>query len=180
MKYHVSCEFVAPYLQHRFSDEAKADLAKKAGVNVQDLDDNQEMIIKFSYQDEKGYYIPRNQLLGMLDTAGQMTKKKPRGSMKQLVMSFVTVDDQKVYLNKTKCDYTEESYPKRKDGNRVHIVHPVFEVGTKFEFTINVSDDNNLNQKTIEQILKNGGEQAGLGARRPRNGRFKVLKLEAI
>jgi len=131
---------------------------------------------KLMYKDEKGIYIPSIQIKGALINGGKSVKRKPYGSFKDLVKAYFFVEPAKIHLNKKKPDFINESYPQRKDGARVRLLHPAFEKGLTLNFSLVVTNDD-IDERTIKMILEKAGLENGIGAWRPEHGRFKITKI---
>ena len=96
--------------------------------------------------------------------------------MEQWVISNILIKPDKIYLNKTEPDKIIISYPKRKDGNRIKIIHPAINSETAFDFELEILDEMEL--KTIKQLIEIAGKNTGIGARRrDMFGRFKLINL---
>jgi len=177
-KYNVQCRFLRVYLQARFSEEAQKSLKVKAGTKAKVEDDDSWK--KLIYQDKKGCYIPSVQIMGALIGGGRAIKKKPYGSFKEIVQSYFLVSPEKIYFGKKEHDFINESYPARKDGQRVRLLHPAFNAGTEFNFELLITSDD-VDEKTIELILEKAGLEKGIGAWRSGGyGRFEIVGCKKI
>lgn len=177
-KYSVKIRTIVPYLQARFSDEAQKSLQIKAGIKakVDDSDSWKNLI----YKDDKGIYIPQKQIRESLVNGGKSIKKKPYGSFKEAVQSYFVITPDKIYIGKQKPDSISESYPSRKDGLRVKLLHPSFDAGLEIEFELTVTNDD-IDQKTVELIFEKAGYEKGIGAwRAGGHGRYELLELKVI
>lgn len=172
--YVVTIKTIAPYLQAKFGEEAQAGLKVKAGTKAPTEDD--DMWKKFLYSDENGIYIPAEHFEGSFENGGKKVKKKPMGSFKDFVKAYFFVKERKIYLNKKEPDEIETSYPARKDGMRVKIQHPRMNEGMEVSFTLEVLSDD-IDTKTVSIILEKSGLECGIGARRPRYGRYEVISI---
>jgi len=176
-KYTCTIKFTAPYLQARFSMDAKKELVQdtKKTILKKKEDDSWKNL---SYQDEIGFYIPALQLEGAFIASGKDFKMKAkRSSLSGWIKASLFADVEKFYLNKKEPDFINESFPKRKDGNRVRILHPAFNAGTQFTFTMQCLDDE-IEDGLVQKLLENAGLRYGLGAWRPRHGRFEVVSVK--
>ena len=182
IKFKVEVKFISPYLQAKFSDKAKEELMQDAKQSVLKEKITEENLQWFalSYVDDKGYYVPSIQIEGCIQNSAKDFKlKSKRCSLKEWSKATLFVEDEKNYLNKKKPDFLNTSYPKRKDGNRVKLIHPAFDIGTQFSFVLQCLDDD-FDGKLLKQILENGGKRYACGAWRPKFGRFTVEKFEKI
>lgn len=175
--YNVKIRLIADYLQARFSERAQGNLKVKSGTKAKvDDDDSWKELI---YRDEKGIYVPAMQIEGSLMNGGKSVKKKPYGSFKDIVKSYCFVTPEKIYIGKQEPDFINESYPSRKDGLRVKLLHPAFKAGLELEFQLNVTSDD-LDESTIKLILEKAGLENGIGAWRPRHGRYEIVSIKEI
>ena len=181
MMFKTKIKFISPYLQARFSELAKEELLKDARKTItRNTTEEDEQWIRFSYFDNKGYYIPMEQIKMSLVYSGKDFKMKARkNSLKDWIKATLFIKEEKCYLNKTEPDSLLTSYPKRKDGNRVKVIHPVFNIGSEIEFTIEILEKN-FDKKTLKEIIVNAGKRYALGARRPEFGRFEVLEFKEL
>ena len=176
--YKVKIRLIAPYLQARYSEEEKAKVAKPSGERPK-INDTGDWL-KFCYKDEKGFYIPAEQLEGSLENGGKRVKRKPAGTYCNFVKSYFFIDPRRVYIDKDKPDEIITSYPVNKiQKNRVKITHPQFSVGLEAEFNLVVQTDE-IMLSTVAEIFERAGKENGIGARRPRYGRYEVVELEEI
>jgi len=174
-KYNCEIKLIADYFQAKFSENAQAGLKVKAGTKAKvDDDDSWKDLI---YKDEKGIYVPAIQIKSALINGGKSVKKKPYGSFKDIVKAFFFIEPDKIYIGKQEPDFLNTSYPKRKDGLRVKLIHPAFRVGLKVSFVLTCTNDD-IDKKTVKMILEKGGLENGIGAWRPEHGRFEVLKFK--
>lgn len=148
--YNVGIEMTAQYLQARFSEKAKAELLKDAKKTIiRPLSEEDVGWLQLSYFDDSGYYVPKDQIKGSIVSAAKDFKMKAkRTSLMFWAKATLFVRDEKNYLDKKEPDTIETSYPKRKDGNRVRIKHPAFNVGTVVNFTVECLDDD-FNETTL-------------------------------
>lgn len=181
MTFKVRISFIAPYLQARFSELAKEELLKDARKTItRNTTEEDEQWIRFSYFDEKGYYVPSEQIKMSLVYSGKDFKMKARkNSLKDWIKATCFIQEERCYLNKLEPDSLLTSYPKRKDGNRVKVIHPSFNAGNEIEFTIEVLEKN-FDKKTLKELVENAGKRYALGARRPEFGRFNVLEFKEL
>lgn len=179
IKYYVKIKFTADYLQAKMSDGSKKAISKtvkKSGAEepIKANDPNDLL-----YKDEKGCYIPADQLIGALTNSGKDFKIKARRcSYKEFVRAKIFVTPNKIYMGKNSFDETILSYPKRKDGSRVPLVHPLFKKGLEVDFYIECLDETGIDEETIKELVINAGAAYGLGGRHPRWGRFEVLNFK--
>lgn len=174
--YNVTIKFITDYLQARFTEDAKKELENYISKGIVKSEEDSWKVLL--YEDEEGIYIPSDQVRGALINAGKEFKvKKQRRSMQQWVISNLKVEPTKIRFNKLQPDNVLVSYPKRKDGSRVTLKHPLFNSGTKVEFKI-LSLDDQMEEKAIKGLIEMAGKMYGIGARRrDMYGRFEVVNF---
>jgi hypothetical protein len=179
MQYLVKCRFSAQYLQARFSEKAKEELLKDARKTVvRNVTEEDEVWLRLSYFDEFGYYIPGEQIkMSLVNSARDFKMKAKRSSLKDWAKATLFIKGENNYLGRKEPDELLTSYPKRKDGSRVKIIHPSFKIGTEFEFMLECLDKD-FNKKTLQEIIENAGKKCGIGARRPEFGRFELVEIK--
>lgn len=173
--YAISIKFITDYLQARFNEDAKKEIENLVSRGIVKVKDQDWRVLL--HQDETGIYIPNIQIRNSLVNAGRDLKlKKQRRSLQQWVISNVIINPEKIYLNKKEPDKTITSYPARKDGNRVKLVHPAFNAGTQVKFELAVLEE--IEEKAINDLIIIAGKNYGLGARRrDMFGRFELVKI---
>jgi hypothetical protein len=179
--FNVKIKFIAPYLQARFSEIAKEQLMEDAKKTViKNVTEEDLGWIQLSYVDDTGYFIPAEQIeSSLVASAKDFKMKSKRSSLKEYAKATIFVTTLKNYLNKTEPDEKMVSYPKRRDGNRVKIIHPAFHPGSEISFEIQCLDDD-FSDKTIKEMVENAGRKYGLGARRPKFGRFELVGFKKL
>lgn len=179
--YKAKIKFVSPYLQARFSEKAKEELLQDARKTIiRNLTEEDSEWLRLSYFDEDGYYIPGEQFeSALVNSAKDFKMKAKRCSLKEYIKATLFVVSDKARLNKKEPDELVVSYPKRKDGNRVKITHPTFNIGNEVEFELQCLDDD-FSSKTIKEIIINAGKKCGVGGRRPKFGRFELIDFNLL
>lgn len=174
----VRIRFTNDYLQAKFGSEAKEDLKKKIKTKGSYIEvPNPDLLL---HQDEKGCYVPSEQIEGALANAGKDFKlKSSRKSLNNEIKAKVYIEPDKIYLGADTYDDIKISHPKRKDGSRVTIGHPLFKKGREIEFVI-VNNSEDIDSKTMNDVLVKAGNTYGLGARRPKWGKFEVTHFKIM
>lgn len=177
MQYKVEAKFKSDYLQAAFSEDAKKGLIEPITVRGKKVEVMPPEL--FLHKDENGVYIPAEQIEGALGFASKDFKvKSSRKSLNAFVKALLSVSPRRIYFGKNTYDDLELSYPKRKDGNRVTILHPKFLAGTKFEFIVDCEDDNIISKEKIKEMLQRAGKVYCIGARRPTFGKFEIISFK--
>ena len=129
------------------------------------------------WKDEKGYFIPSGQIFGaMRERSGGIKLGKGKMTLKNLFISCVRIEPDKIYLNKKKPDriYDKPCFkPTRSGGEMVFTPRPMFD---SFEVKIKIVVlEDSIPKEAIMECLKNAGLYQGIGSRRPLYGRFMVV-----
>ncbi len=175
-KYTVSIKLITDYLQARFTEDAQKELEELVSKGIVKLKEDAWRVLM--HQDEKGIYIPNIQIRNSLVNAGRDLKlKKQRRSLQQWVISNVMINPEKIYLNKKDPDRTITSYPARKDGNRVKLIHPTFNAGTQVKFELSILED--IEEKSLQELIRLAGKNYGIRARRrDMFGRYELVEMK--
>jgi len=178
-RFYAKIKFTADYLQARMGESSKKQISKTVKKSGAEEPIKANDPADLMYKDKKGCYIPADQLIGALINSGKDFKIKARRvSYKEFVRAKIFVTPDKIYMGKNNYDSTLLSYPKRKDGSRVPLIHPVFTKGLEVDFYIECLDETGIDFETLHELVKNAGASYGLGGRHPRWGRFEVLEFK--
>ena len=173
--------FICDYLQARMSDKAKSDISKTVKKSGTDdtlaAGDPKELM----YFDAEGCFIPADQIRGaILESSKGFKIKKQRTNMRKIMAAVLLVKPVKIYMGKAKYDGTVLSFPKRKDGSRVPLIHPVFKAGLEVDFELHILKDDAISKSMLKEMLVEAGIIWGLGGRHPLYGRFEVIRFDEI
>lgn len=186
-KYKVKIVGITPYMQHRMDDQKLEEWEKNRKLIIERNDVAKEDQVRaefHSYNDEKGFYIPSEQIKGSLINAGAMVKSKvgnSKKSMKNIVAGMFFIEEEKLRLPKTYI-IDKRSAVNRNIKARVICIRPKWEKW-EVEFTLLIDNDT-ITEETIKEIITNAGNFIGIGSFRPTNngsfGRYKLNKLIVI
>lgn len=148
-----------------------------------------------AYIDEKGAYIPTDNLRMMLignkhrrgaaQILGSDIQKAKGAKYKSLCTSCIWVvgpdDPQKVYLSpkrKSYDDYDERSFINA-TGSRSLTRRPIFKTPWSLEFIIQVTDDR-IDESLVRELFEVAGMRCGVGAYGPTFGRCTITGWEVV
>ncbi len=189
-KVYVEIEGVKPFIFHKFNIEQIQALSKpKTGSAGNDPD---EWKRSFFYDDEDKLYIPSNYLFSAFKN-GSVHTKVGRGSIQKTWISAVTMDEEKVYFNRTMfknwqdttfeelitnssepvyIDIRMVSNPNTKGKNVRYRV--ALSPGWVLKFHMDV-DDSLVSMQQTKKIIEDTGKMQGLADGRTLGyGRFKL------
>lgn len=185
-------EGTAPLLQHRFSEQAEADVSKATrAVNIK-YDAPRDAAEKCVYREEgtRALTIPGASFSRMLCSAGE--RHKQRGSRKSLAYVvpaalIVSEDYAPLYKKDRETRITEFEIDSRSvvipaTKGRVMRHRPKHNEWT-CRFTLRLNEDV-LAPETVRQLLQEGGQQVGVGDFRPQKrgpfGTFDIVSWEEL
>lgn len=185
--YKVEIKGISPYMQHRMDDVSLEQWEKKRGLIIErpDVDKSDLVRAEFHcYKDDKGYYIPSEQIKQSLINSGSMTKAKvgnAKKSMKNIVAGQFQINEEKIYISDNYV-IDKRSAVNNNNKARIIVIRPKWENwGASFTLTV---DNDTLTTETINEIITNAGNYIGIGSYRPQKngsfGRFQLSQLQLI
>lgn len=165
----VKIKGIKPLLQNRITLENL-----KTDGRVRRQIDEQEEIESKLYRNSNGCYIPSTYIEGCLKKAGSYFKYKGNLTFKQLMKSVIVEPDE-IPLGKKTYDEIDIR-PANIRGNFIACRRPKFN-DWKVEFSI-IFNENIMSTEDIKRILEYAGNFIGIGAYRPKFGRFKIISFE--
>jgi hypothetical protein len=135
---------------------------------------------KFLYPVEGGLGHPSAAIESALATAAREFKADKRRTMKDVVKACVFVEGDFITLSgKTEPDMIRRDIvvnPNTK--GRGFVYRPLFNKGWKATFTLVLADEDAVPSDQLKEMLDFAGARIGIGAWRPKFGRFMVTKFE--
>lgn len=180
MKFDVTIRGVAPLLMHRFSESMITGTKKVKGDKVLTDKERKEVAEQFLYK--QGTKLVQPALHLEMALAGASSELRLAGAgkktYKQLVKSSVFVYPEQI-VHKHQ-EWTVDSRPvvNQSTGGRVMSYRPRLDKW-ELDFQLEVFDDR-ADKDAIKEILTIAGLRSGLGAFRPRFGRFEVVKFKEL
>lgn len=186
-QYEVEIKGKTPYMQHRMNDQKLDEWEKKRHKIIERPDvasDDLKRALMVSYEDDKGFFIPSEHVLGSLINAGKMVKSKvgnAKKSMANIVAGMFYVSPAKLYL---RDDFVvdKRSAVNHAIKGRVIVIRPKWE-SWSVKFTLNVDNDS-ITSETVKEIITNAGQYVGIGSFTPRQngmfGRFELTKFKIL
>lgn len=180
LKVKVKIEGMAPILFHRFPsedfDEEGSKEGKKPKLSGTKLT-REEQTEKSLYRNSEGkIYTPGEHLVGAMIKAGAKFKMKGRTTFKESMNAGVFVEPMKIVHDNQ--DYVSDWRPVVNRGSRVMCGRGRLEEWSLQFDLICIDDRVGLND--LKAILTYAGNYIGIGAYRPRYGRFEVVEFKEI
>ena len=182
MKFDVEIKGICDLLQHRF-DEAKltGGRGKISGDKTIGEKEKRAKAEAFLYLDNKGKVCqPASHIEGAMVKASTQFKMQGAGkkTYKELVKGGVFVFPELIVQKNQKWDVDARSVVNPTTRGRSMCYRPKLS-DWSLGFTMEVNDDR-ADEEVIKQILEHAGSYIGIGAYRPRFGRFEVTKFTKV
>lgn len=169
----------APFIFHRWSNEAVEEKAKAAKGSKAKKKDNVESYV---YRDEEGYLcIPGEYLRQAIIHAAKFKQdpRSPRKSAMDLYKAGVVVLTDLCKLGPKDWDYIDR---RRVVVQRSAITRerPAMRIGWSIGCNLQILTPEYIDKTSLHEVLTNAGRLVGIGDFRPTFGRFQVDKFEVI
>ena len=143
-----------------------------------DLSDKEQFDMH-AYKVKGKFYQPSEMLEAAMTKAAVNFKLEGKKSYKDVFKGGIIVEPDRI-MHKAKNAITDARW-----GTNPHTRGAVWVVRPRFDkwvldFTINLLQDERVDDKTLKDILTYAGLYVGIGAWRPKFGRFKVNSFKAI
>lgn len=183
MQFKISIVGIAPLLQakHPTPEEEKKILARKSDkkAKVKDLTDKEQMEMH-SYKDKKGkFYQPSEMIEAAMVKAAVNFKMEGKKTFKDVIRGGIIVDPEEIVHKNQKPTMDARWGRNKNTGGAVWVVRPRFDEWS-LDFKIDLLQDERVSPETLRSILEYAGLYVGIGAWRPKFGRFEVIKFEEI
>ena len=178
MKFNVRIKGIAPMLQHRFSEEKLTAIKKKSGDKRLSDEEKRLSAEQYLYKDNKGNVCqPASHIEGAMVKAASSVGLAGAGkkTYKDLVKAGVFVFPEMIVHKNQEWGVDGRSVVNKTTGGRTMSYRPRLE-SWELEFTMEVNDDR-ADADAIKEVLTLAGMRQGIGAYRPRFGRFEVLSF---
>lgn len=181
-KFEVTIEGIAPLLHARhpspIEEEEITKRSKKDGKKTKALTDKEQFTIH-SYKNAAGKFVqPAEMVEAAMTKAAANFRMEGKKTYKDAIKGgmFVTPIEIVHSIQKAEMDSRWGKNPTTRGA--VWVVRPRFDKW-KLSFTINLLLDERVADSTIKEILDYAGLYIGLGAWRPKFGRFEVISFKS-
>jgi hypothetical protein len=181
MKFNVEIKGLCPLLQHRFNEDTLITPKKKTGDKRLTEAEKIEVAKQYLYTDGKGKVCqPASHIEGTLIKASTQFKMVGAGkkSYKEIAKGGIFVFPEMIIHKNQKWTVDSRSIVNPTTRGRSMCYRPRIE-SWSLEFVIEVNDDR-ADEQVIKQMLEHAGSYIGIGAYRPRFGRFEVTKFQKV
>lgn len=179
-KINVTIKGIAPLLQARHpSPEEEQEILARASspkAKVKNLTDK-EAFEMHSYKNAKGkFYQPSEMVEAAMVKAAVNFKLEGKKTFKDLMKSGIIIDPEEI-IHKNQNFVMDMRWGRNKNtGGAVWVVRPRVDEW-ELEFTIKLLQDERVEISTLRAILEYAGLYVGIGAWRPKYGRFEITNF---
>ena len=180
MKYKVKISGIAPLLQakHPTPKEEQEILKRKSSpkAKVKDLTDKEQFDMH-SYKTASGKFMqPSEMIEAALTKAATSFKLEGKKTYRDIVKGGLIVNPVEIVHDNQKPELDGRWGRNKSTGGAVWVVRPVFNKWS-LSFTIDLLQDERISPEMLKAILDYSGLYIGLGAWRPKFGRFEVISF---
>ena len=167
-------------LQHRFDDEAILTApSKKKGDKKLNEKEKIEVAKQFLYLNKQGKVCqPSSHIEGAMIKAGTQFKFVGKKTYKDMMKAACFVFPEYIPHKNQKWEVDSRAVVNPTTRGRKMCYRPRIE-DWSLDFTLEVNDDR-IDSDVVKQILETAGMQIGIGAYRPRFGRFEVTSFKVV
>lgn len=179
----VSIKGLVPILQARHpSPEEEKEIAKRQGsktskIKVKALTDD-EAFEMHAYKNKDGkFYQPSEMIESAMTKAAVNFKMEGKKSFKDVTKGGIIVNPIEIIHNNQDFGMDARWGRNPNTGGAIWVVRPICEKWS-LDFTIDLLQDERISSETLEEILTYAGLYVGIGAWRPKFGRFMITNFE--
>jgi len=181
-KFKVTIEGIAPILQSRHPNPTETAVIMKKDTGsrkkVKDLTDKEQFDMH-AYRSKAGkFYQPSAQIEAALVKAAVSFQLKGQKTYKDLFRAGVLVDETEIEHKNQKFTPFGE-YATNKTAGAVWVVRPRCDKW-ELSFNLNVILDEQIPEEVLKEVLEYSGIATGIGAWRPKFGRFIVKEFKQV
>lgn len=177
-KFKVTIEGIAPLLQARHPspiEEEKILKRAKSAKKTKDLT-NIEQFEMHAYKIKSKFYQPSEMIEAAMTKAAVNFKMEGKKTYKDTIKSGIIITPAEL-IHKNQKTVSDEKWGRNKTtGGAVWVVRPRFD-NWSLDFELQLLQDERISSEILKDILDYAGLYVGIGAWRPKFGRFKVVKF---
>lgn len=181
-KFNVKIKGIAPLLQAKHpTPQEEEDILKRAksAKKTKDLTDK-EAFDMHSYKTKSGkFFQPSEMIEAAMTKAAVNYKLEGKKSYKDLMKSGVIIEPVEIVHKNQKFEMDARWGKNPNTRGAVWVVRPVVD-SWELEFTINLLQDERVESNVLKEILEYAGLYVGIGAWRPKYGRFEVVEFKEV
>ena len=179
-KFKVEIVGIAPLLQarHLTPEEEQKMLARESSkkAKVKDLTDKEQFEMHAYRNSKKQFVQPSEMIEAAMVKAATNFKLEGKKTYKDVIRGGILIEPELIVHKNQKVE-TDARWGRNKNtGGAVWVVRPRFDKWS-LEFTITLLQDERVAPEMLKEILTYAGMYVGVGAWRPKFGRFEVTKF---
>lgn len=179
-KFNVKIQGVVPLLQakHLSPQEEQKVTSLKEGKQKKRAVSDQEQFDLHAYKNNKGKFIqPSEMIEAAMTKAAVNFKMEGKKSYKDVINGGILVEPIEIIHKNQKFVIDARWGKNPSTRGAIWVVRPRIDEW-ELDFTINLLQDERVSEEVLRQILEYAGLYVGIGAWRPKYGRFEVIKFE--
>jgi hypothetical protein len=183
MKFKVEIVGICPLLQAKHpTPEEEQELLKRASnpkAKVKNLTDK-EAFDMHSYKTKSGKFMqPSEMIEACMTKAAVNFKLEGKKTFKDVIKGGLIIDPVEI-THKNQSPTMDARWGRnRNTGGAVWVVRPCF-TDWSLDFTIDLLQDERVSPEMLKSILAYGGLYVGIGAWRPKFGRFEIKSFKEV
>lgn len=182
MKFQISIKGIAPLLQakHPTPEEEKKILERKSNpkAKVKDLTD-QEQFDMHAYKKGKNFIQPSEMIEAAMTKAAVNFKMEGKKTYKDAIKSGIIITPIEIPHKIQTVEQDARWGVNKNTRGAVWVVRPRFN-DWELDFDLELLQDERVSPEILKEILNYAGLYVGIGAWRPKFGRFEVIKFEQL
>ncbi len=182
-KFHVKIKGIAPLLQarHLSPDEEQTMLSRESSrkAKVKDLTDKEQFEMH-AYKNKTGKFIqPSEMIEAAMTKSGTNFKLEGKKTYKDLMKTGILVEETEIVHKNQKFVLDARWGRNKNTGGAVWVVRPRVD-DWELEFTLDLLQDERCEGDMLKEILNYAGLYVGIGAWRPKFGRFEIVEWKEL
>lgn len=179
-KFKITIRGIAPLLQakHLTPQEEKELLVRQNNpkLKTKDLTDEEQFEMHAYKNSEGKFYQPSEMIEAAMVKAAVNFKMEGKKSYKDVIKGGIIVDPNEIE-HKIQSVVIDARWGRNKNtGGAIWVVRPKFD-NWELDFELQLLQDERVAAETIKDILAYAGLYVGIGAWRPKFGRFEVIEF---
>lgn len=180
-KFNVRIKGIVPILQARHItpiEEKQITNLKQSKQKTREVTDDEQYEMH-AYKKNGKYYQPSQMIEAAMTKAAVEFRMEGKKTFKNVINGGIIVDPIEI-IHKSQKFVPHTIWGKNKNtGGAVWVVRPMIE-DWELEFTINLLQDERVSEGILKEILTYAGMYVGIGAWRPKYGRFEIVSWKEV
>lgn len=175
-KFDVTIKGIAPLLQarHLTPDEENEMLARESSKKA-----DEEQFEMHAYKKGSKFYQPSEMIEAAMAKSAVNFKLEGKKSYKDVIKGGIICDPEEIVHKNQEVTMDKRWGRNKNTGGAVWVVRPKLDKW-ELDFQIQLLQDERVSPEILKEILTYAGLYVGIGAWRPKMGRFEVISFKEI